>query len=162
LAPALSAGTVANFEISKRLRNAQHVAGDGSATNRTIALDDAGLVMNAVVHGNDTDTALSSKIAIPKNRREAAIRLLTAIGYLKISNQRYSAGVPVLTESDKQVVDETLQLSRKIMTRNCVPPFQASAIVQVLAAIQRLETWLHWASRTIDKRFAPEPLMAWG
>ena len=81
-----------------------------------LALDDAGLVMNAVVHGSDTDTALSNKVSIPKERREAAIRLLAAIGYLRVVDQRYSAGVPVLTESDKPMVDQTLQLSRKIMT----------------------------------------------
>ncbi len=80
-----------------------------------VALDDAGQVMNAVAHGADTDTALANKVPIPKDRRAAAIRLLTAIGYLKISGERYSAGVPVLTENDKPMVDETLQLSRKIM-----------------------------------------------
>ena len=57
-----------------------------------VALDDAGRVMNAVAHGVDTDTALANKVSIPKDRRAAAIRLLTAIGYLKISDQRYSAG----------------------------------------------------------------------
>ncbi len=80
-----------------------------------VALDDAGQVMNAVAHGADTDKELANRVSIPRDRREAAIRLLSAIGYLKISEQRYSAGVPVLTEKDKSMVDETLQLSRKIM-----------------------------------------------
>jgi hypothetical protein len=81
-----------------------------------IALDDAGLVMNAVAHGADTDTALANTVSIPKNRLTATIRLLTATGYLKMIDQRYSAGVPVLTENDKPMVDETLLLSRKIMS----------------------------------------------
>jgi hypothetical protein len=80
-----------------------------------MAVDDAGQVMNAVAHGADTDAALAHKVLIPKDRRDAAIRLLTAIGYLTISDQRYSAGVPVLTEHEKLVADETLKLSRKIM-----------------------------------------------
>ncbi|HVO62161.1 MAG TPA: hypothetical protein VMT53_14580 [Terriglobales bacterium] len=80
-----------------------------------IALDDAGRLMNAVAHGVDTEAALTEKLSIPQERRAAAIRLLTAIGYLKQSDSRYSAGVPVLTENDKPMVDEALQLSRKIM-----------------------------------------------
>ncbi len=81
-----------------------------------VALDDAGILMNAVAHGIDTDEALTNKVLIPKDRREAAIRLLTAIGYLNVSDRRYSAGVPVLVEKDKPLVDQTLQLSRTIMT----------------------------------------------
>ncbi|HYX70505.1 MAG TPA: hypothetical protein VE825_15330 [Terriglobales bacterium] len=81
-----------------------------------LAMDDAGQVMNAVAHGTDTDAALAQALAISEERRKATIQLLTAIGYLRETDHRYSVGVPILTERDKALVDETLKLSRSIMT----------------------------------------------
>lgn len=53
------------------------------------------------------------------------MRLLMAIGYLREADHRYLAGVPVLIESEKPLVDATLKLSREIMTdwlhRNYAP-----------------------------------------
>lgn len=39
-----------------------------------------------------------------------------AIGYVRETDHRYSVGVPVLTLRDKPLVDDTLKLSREIMT----------------------------------------------
>lgn len=80
-----------------------------------LAVDDAGQVMNAVSNGADTDEALAKVLPIPEGRRKAILRLLTAIGYLQEVDRRYVAGVPVLTERDKPIVEATLKLSRKIM-----------------------------------------------
>jgi hypothetical protein len=80
-----------------------------------VAIDDAGQLMNGVANGRDTDAALSSALTLPENRRTAILRLLTAIGYLYETDHRYRVGVPVLTESDKPLVDATLKLSREIM-----------------------------------------------
>lgn len=90
-----------------------------------LAMDDAGLVMDAVALGADTDTALAKAVSIPEARRKATVRLLTATGYLNDTDHRYSAGVPILTERDKPLVEATLRLSRAIMAewlhRNYTP-----------------------------------------
>ena len=90
-----------------------------------LAVDDAGRVMNAVVNGQDTDASLATALSLPEERRKAIVRLLLAIGYLRDVDHRYSAGVPVLTESEKPLVDAALKLGREIMTdwldRNYAP-----------------------------------------
>lgn len=90
-----------------------------------LAMDDAGLVMDAIAIGADTDTALAKALSIPETRRKTTLRLLTATGYLIETDHRYSAGVPILTEGDKPLVDATLHLSREIMAewlhRNYLP-----------------------------------------
>lgn len=81
-----------------------------------IALDDAGLVMNAVGNGNDTDAAIAKAVEISGDRRKATLGLLTAIGYLYMAdNHHYVIGVPVLRESDKPLVDRSLKISGTIM-----------------------------------------------
>ena len=80
-----------------------------------LAIDDAGQVMNAVANGTDTDAALAKALPLPEGRRIAILRLLTAIGYLRETDYRYVAGVSILTERDKPLVDATLKLSREIM-----------------------------------------------
>ena len=90
-----------------------------------LAIDEAGQVMNAVANGKDTDASLATALSLPEERRTAIVRLLVAIGYLRNADHRYSAGVPVLTESEKPLVDAALKLGREIMTdwlhRNYVP-----------------------------------------
>lgn len=81
-----------------------------------LAIDDASQLINAVGNGIDTDEGLAKQLPLPNDRREAALHLLTAIGYLKEVEQHYFLGVPVLTEKDKPLVDATLKLSREIMT----------------------------------------------
>jgi hypothetical protein len=81
-----------------------------------LAIDDAGQIMNAVVTGADTDAALAKAVSVPEERRRAILGLLTATGYLRVSDHRYSAGVPVLTDRDKPMVDAALKLNREIMT----------------------------------------------
>jgi hypothetical protein len=80
-----------------------------------LAIDDAGQVMNAVASGAaDTDAALAKVVPLPDERRKAGLGLLSAIGYLQETDHRYVVGVPVLTESDKPLVDAVLKLSREI------------------------------------------------
>lgn len=81
-----------------------------------LALDDAGQVMNAVACGMDTESSIAKAVSIPADRRGSALRLLIAIGYLKLLGRRYSVGVPIITEKNRRMVNETLQLSRQIMT----------------------------------------------
>lgn len=81
-----------------------------------LAVDDLGLVMDGVANGAETDEALTKTLAIPANRRNAALRLLLATGYLRQSDHRYSPGVPTLAERDKPLVDAALRLSRAVMT----------------------------------------------
>ncbi len=75
-----------------------------------LAIDDAGLVMNAVSNGNDTQTALAKSVSIPEARLKATLQLLVATGYLNENQDRYSFGVPVLAERDKPLVDATLEV----------------------------------------------------
>lgn len=90
-----------------------------------LALEEAGQVMSAVADGTDTDAALAKALPFPEDRLQASLRLLTAIGYLRLQDHHYVAGVPVLTERDKPLVEATLKLSRAIMTewlrRNYAP-----------------------------------------
>src|ERR1035441_6827353 len=52
-----------------------------------------------------------------EDRRKATLGLLTAVGYLRMTdNHHYVIGVPVLRESDKRLVEATLKISRTIMT----------------------------------------------
>ena len=81
-----------------------------------VAIDDAGQVMNAVLGGTDTDSALTAALSIPEERRKTIVNLLVSIGYLHEADHHYSVGVPVLIERDKPLVDATLKLSRQIMT----------------------------------------------
>lgn len=81
-----------------------------------LAMDDAGQVMNAVANGTDTDAALAKALPLSEDRLQATVHLLTATGYLREVDHRYSTGVPVLTERDKLLVDQALKLSRAIMT----------------------------------------------
>ena len=81
-----------------------------------LAMDDAGQVMDAVANGTDTDAALSKALPISEDRLKATLQLLTATGYLREVDHRYVAGVPVLTERDKPLVEATLKLSRAIIT----------------------------------------------
>jgi len=89
-----------------------------------LAVDDAGQVMNAVAHGTNTDATLV-QLSIPENRRNAILHLLTSIGYLERSGQRYVIAVPVLTRTDRPLVEATLKLTRDIMSawlrRNYAP-----------------------------------------
>ena len=80
-----------------------------------MAIDDAGQIMNAVANGTDTDAALAEVLRVPEERRKSIVRLLVAVGYVRERDHHYSAGVPVLTPSDKPLVDATLKLSRDIM-----------------------------------------------
>ena len=80
-----------------------------------LAMDDAGRVIQAVSGGADSDSVLARTVPISEDRMNATLGLLTSIGYLRVENHRYVPGVPVLTERDKPMVDETLQLSRAIM-----------------------------------------------
>jgi hypothetical protein len=81
-----------------------------------LALSDAGTVMDAISRGAYSDEALAKELTIPADRRNATIQLLLATGYLNDSDHRYSMAVPLLTASDKPMVDATLGLSRTIMT----------------------------------------------
>lgn len=81
-----------------------------------LAIDDAGQLMNAVANGQDTDAALAKAIPLPEGRRQAMLRLLLAIGYVRETNGRFVVGVPVLTERDKPLADASLKLSRELMT----------------------------------------------
>ena len=98
-----------------------------------IALDDAGLVMNAVGNGNDTDAAIAKAVEISGDRRKATLGLLTAIGYLHMAdNHHYVIGVPVLRESDKPLVDRSLKISGTIMAewlRNNYPAMKQELLV---------------------------------
>ncbi|MGC1372329.1 MAG: hypothetical protein WA824_09345, partial [Candidatus Sulfotelmatobacter sp.] len=90
------------------------------------AIDDAGQVMDAVSKGTDTDAALAKTLSVPE-RRKAIVQLLLAVGYLRETENRYTVGVPVLTQRDKPLVDATLKLSRTIMTdwlRDNYPPMK--------------------------------------
>jgi hypothetical protein len=49
------------------------------------------------------------------------LRLLTAIGYLREPDHRYLAGVPVLTERDRPLVEANLKLSRDGTARSQAP-----------------------------------------
>jgi hypothetical protein len=80
------------------------------------AMDDAGQIMRAIATGNDTDTLLSTNVSIPADRRKSIMALLTAVGYLRETDHRYSVGVPILLDRDKRMVDAVLGLSRRIMT----------------------------------------------
>lgn len=83
-----------------------------------LALDDAGQIMDAVGNGNDTDAAIAKAVVISEERRKATLGLLTAIGYLRVTdNHNYVIAVPVLRESDKSMVDASVELSRTIMAR---------------------------------------------
>ncbi len=81
-----------------------------------LAIDDAGQTMNAVASGADADAAIANAVSIPEDRRRAILGLLTATGYLRVSDHQYLIGVPVLTDRDKPMVDAALKLSREIMT----------------------------------------------
>jgi len=80
-----------------------------------LAIDDAGQIISAIADGADTDAALAKAVPVPEDRRKAILGLLTATGYLREADQKYLVGVPVLTRSDKLMVDATLNLSREIM-----------------------------------------------
>jgi hypothetical protein len=82
-----------------------------------LAIDDAGQIMSAIADGTDTDSALAKNVFIPEDRRKAILALLTVTGYLREGNHRYFAGVPVLTERDKPMVDAALRLSREIVIK---------------------------------------------
>ena len=92
-----------------------------------LAIDDAGKIMNAIADGTDTDAALAKIVSIPEDRRKAILGLLIATGYLRLTDHRYSVGVPVLTDRDKPLVDAALRLSREIMIewlRDNYPPME--------------------------------------
>lgn len=90
-----------------------------------LAMDDAGRVLQAVAGGTDSDSALAKTVPISEDRMTATLGLLTSIGYLHEENHRYAPGVPIITERDKPMVDETLKLCRSIMkewlSRNYAP-----------------------------------------
>ena len=81
-----------------------------------LALSDAGTVLEAISRGAYSDEALAKELTMAAERRNATIQLLLATGYLNESDHRYSIAVPLLTATDKPMVDATLGLSRTIMT----------------------------------------------
>ncbi len=78
------------------------------------ALDDAGALMEAAA-GVGVSKAALEKVPMPPERRERALSLLLAVGYLRSEGDRFVAAVPMLSSADRPIVEETLAAGREIL-----------------------------------------------